>query len=127
AVQVTLSVGEGTLTLSGTTGLSFTSGDGSSDAAMIFSGTLANINAALNGLFYAPGLNFNGLATLTISSSDLGNFGLGTPLSDTDTVAITVNAVNDAPVAVDDEATTNEDTPVTIAVLANDEDVDNDE
>jgi len=41
------------------------------------------------------------------------------------TVTITVNAVNDgAPNAVDDTATTNEDTPVTISVLANDTDPD---
>src|SRR5206468_2561373 len=42
------------------------------------------------------------------------------------TVTISVTAVNDAPVAVDDTATTAEDTPATIAVLANDSDVDGD-
>ena len=45
---------------------------------------------------------------------------------DTATVTIMVNAVNDAPVAADDSATTDEDTSVTIDVLANDNDVDGD-
>ena len=44
----------------------------------------------------------------------------------TGTVTVTVSAVNDAPVATDDAATTAEDTPVTIAVLGNDTDLDGD-
>src|SRR5690606_27396745 len=39
------------------------------------------------------------------------------------TVTITVTAVNDLPVAVADNAVTNEDTPVTFSVVANDTDV----
>jgi hypothetical protein len=42
------------------------------------------------------------------------------------TVTITVNPVNDAPIANDDTATTPVDTPVDIDVLANDVDVDGD-
>ncbi|WP_038909840.1 cadherin-like domain-containing protein, partial [Dickeya dadantii] len=42
----------------------------------------------------------------------------------TGTLTVTVTAVNDAPVAAADTATTNEDTPVTVDVLANDSDVD---
>src|SRR5205814_850000 len=41
-------------------------------------------------------------------------------------VNISVTAVNDPPVAVDDSATTPEDVPVTIAPLANDSDLDGD-
>src|SRR5205085_7819006 len=59
-VQVTLAATNGTITLSQTTGLSFTAGDGAADGSMTFSGTLANINAALNGLAFAPVTNFNG-------------------------------------------------------------------
>jgi len=44
--------------------------------------------------------------------------------SSTADVAITVTGVNDAPTAVNDSATTNEDTPLSIAVLANDTDPD---
>ena len=50
---------------------------------------------------------------------------LGTPLPALcDTAIVTINAVNDAPMANMDEATTNEDTPVTIPILSNGTDVD---
>jgi hypothetical protein len=39
-------------------------------------------------------------------------------------VDVTVRGINDPPTAVDDEATTDEDTPVTVSVLANDKDKD---
>src|SRR5947207_807976 len=98
---VTLSVSHGTLSLSGTTGLSFgcvgCAGDGTADATMAFTGTAADVNAALNGLVYSPAANYNGPETLTLITNDQGNTGSGGALSDTDTVAITVNAVNDAP------------------------------
>ncbi|MGB4248560.1 MAG: VCBS domain-containing protein [Pseudohongiellaceae bacterium] len=45
--------------------------------------------------------------------------------TDTATLTITVNGVNDGPLAVADTATTNEDSAVTINVLANDTDPDN--
>ena len=48
--RVTLSVSHGTLTLSGTTGLVFTDGNGTGDTGMTFEGTLSEINAALAGL-----------------------------------------------------------------------------
>jgi hypothetical protein len=96
--QVTLSVSHGALTLSQTTGLAFTTGDGTSDATMTFTGTVANVNAALNGLTYLGNGNYNGADTLTIHTDDQGNTGSGGPLTDQDSVAITVNAVNDAPV-----------------------------
>ena len=49
-----------------------------------------------------------------------------TPLAAQATTRVTVPAVNHEPAANDDLATTNEDTPVTIAVLANDTDADGD-
>src|SRR5262249_44471493 len=51
-----------------------------------------------NGLVYRGNLNFNGADTLTVTANDLGNTGSGGPMSDTKTVAITLAAVNDAPV-----------------------------
>lgn len=66
---------------------------------------------------YTPNPNFHGIDTFTYTVSD-GNGG-----TDTATVTVTVNSVNDPPVAVDDSATTNEDTAVFIPVLANDSDV----
>jgi hypothetical protein len=44
---VSISISSGTLTLSGITGLSFSVGDGTADASMSFTGSLANINSAL--------------------------------------------------------------------------------
>ncbi|WP_049823950.1 VCBS domain-containing protein, partial [Bradyrhizobium sp. WSM2254] len=85
---VTLSVAHGTLTLSGTTGLSFTTGDGTTDATMTFSGTGANINNALNGLLYNPTDTFVGADTLTITTTDQGG------LSDSDTVTINEESPN---------------------------------
>ncbi|MBX3680413.1 MAG: DUF4347 domain-containing protein, partial [Rhodocyclaceae bacterium] len=69
-LEVTLTVTNGTLTLAGTAGLSFVSGDGTADATMTLRGTVASINTALNGLSYAPGANFNGGSTLTITTRD---------------------------------------------------------
>ena len=88
--QVTLQVVSGVLTLSGTTGLSFTVGDGTADATMTFTGSLADINAAISVIAYsvdpAPASD-----TLTITTNDQGNTGTGGALTDIDTVAITFN------------------------------------
>ncbi|NBR07948.1 MAG: hypothetical protein EBT92_19600, partial [Planctomycetes bacterium] len=51
-LTLTLAVTKGKVTLSQLTGLTFTAGDGTADATMTFSGTVANINAALNNLVY---------------------------------------------------------------------------
>src|SRR5262249_16530940 len=94
-VQVTLAVTNGILNLAGTTGLTV-SGNGT--GTVVVTGSLANINTALNGLTFQPNANYNGAANLTVTTNDQGNTGSGGALSDTDTVAITVNAVNDSPV-----------------------------
>ena len=65
-----------------------------SSGNLTLSGTQAQINAALATLSYQGNLNFNGSDTLTVLSTDSAAI----PLSDNDTIAITVNAVNDAPV-----------------------------
>ncbi|MDF4379553.1 tandem-95 repeat protein [Vibrio parahaemolyticus] len=70
-------------------------------------------------LVFTPAENFNGEATITYIVTD-GD------LTDEAKVSVTVTPVNDAPVAKDDIATTQEDTPVTIDVLPNDTDVDGD-
>ena len=69
-VEVTLSVTNGTLTLNGTTGLTFNTGDGTADATTTFSGTVTDINTALNGLSYSPTTDYNGSETLTLSTLD---------------------------------------------------------
>jgi uncharacterized repeat protein (TIGR01451 family) len=71
-------------------------------------------------LTYTPGANFNGADSFTFTVSD------GSATSEPATVAIAVSAVNDPPTAIGDTATTIRRTPVAIAVLANDRDVDGD-
>lgn len=66
---------------------------------------------------YTPQSDFNGTDTFVYAISD-GD------LTDTGRVTITVNAVNDSPIAVDDMGSTNEDVAVTIDVVSNDTDVD---
>jgi Ca2+-binding RTX toxin-like protein len=85
---VVLSVSHGVLSLSGTSGLSFTVGDGTTDPTMTFSGTVTNINNALNGLLYNPTDTFVGADTLTITTTDQGG------LVDTDTVTINEDSAN---------------------------------
>ena len=60
---------------------------------MIFKGTIADINAALEGATFVAAQNHTGSASLQITTNDLGNSGAGGALSDTDTVDITVQAV----------------------------------
>ena len=90
--QVTLTTTHGTLSLSGTAGLTFTAGTGSGDATMTFAGTLSAINTALSGLTFTPTSNYTGSASVQIASDDLGNTGTGGPLTTTNSVAIGIAA-----------------------------------
>ena len=83
------------------------------------------VDPATGDLNYTPAPDSNGSAEITLVLSDDG----GTANGGVDTSApasftITVNTVNDPPVAVDDSATTDEDTAVDVDVLANDSDSD---
>ena len=93
------------------------------DALIVIAVTQGNngsVTHTVNDITYTPADDFNGTDTFTYTVSD-GNGG-----SDTANVTITVNPVNDAPVATDDTDGTNEDTPKTIVVLDNDNDVEGD-
>jgi uncharacterized delta-60 repeat protein len=81
--------------------------------------TKGSLTLFTDGTFdYTPNADFNGSDGFTYQITD-GNGG-----SDTAAVNITVNSINDIPVAVDDSASTNEDTLLTGAsVLSNDSDV----
>ncbi|HCG8325420.1 TPA: tandem-95 repeat protein [Vibrio parahaemolyticus] len=68
---------------------------------------------------YTPNDNYVGKDTFTYIVTSGG-------VSESTTVEVNVTPVNDAPVAKDDIATTQEDTAVTIDVLPNDSDVDGD-
>lgn len=69
---------------------------------------------------YTPDQDWNGTDTITYTVDD-GNGGTATS-----TVTVTVNPVNDDPVAVDDRASTPFNTPVVLNPLGNDYDVDGD-
>ncbi len=68
--QVIIRVSNGTLTLSGTAGLTFAAGDGTADASMQVVGTASAINAALNGSIYTPTPNYFGAAQIEIVTQD---------------------------------------------------------
>lgn len=72
-------------------------------------------------ILFTPPADFNGLVELSYTVND-GQGGSASAV-----VMVTVSEENDAPVGVDDVATTQEDNPITINVLANDSDVDGDE
>ncbi len=90
--------------------------------------TIIGVGAAAHGsvsvvgdtVRYAPAPDYHGADGFTYTVAD--------PDGETSTaaVAVAVSAVNDAPVAGADEATTDEDAAVRIDVLANDADVDGD-
>lgn len=94
-VEYRLTVTQGTLNV--TAGAATATGNGTS--AVTLTGTIAEINAALaTGVTYTPSANASGSDNLVVVINDLGNTGTPGPLSDTDTVAITIAAQNDAPV-----------------------------
>jgi VCBS repeat-containing protein len=122
-MQVQLSVTNGTLTLSTVSGLSFSAGDGTADAAMTFTGTISAVNTALNGLTFTPTNQVAGTAMLQIVTSDQGATGAGGALTDSDTISISI--INAAPTANNDTYSTTQGNPITVAasgVLANDTD-----
>ena len=107
-LTVSLAVGKGTLTMSTLTGLTFTTGDGTTDPSMTFSGTKAQLNTALATLTYVPTADYNGADALSFTTSD----GTNTPV--VKTVALTLTPVADI---VADSLTTNQNTAITFNAI----------
>ncbi len=81
--------------------------------------THGTLSGKAPNLTYTPDPNFSWLDSFTFRVSD------GKTESVPATVLISVTPVNDPPIVRDDKVTTEEDTPATIDVLANDIEVDN--
>jgi hypothetical protein len=95
AIAVTLQVADGTLFLQTNVANGLTAGEiiGEGTNTIIIAGEQGAIDATLaNGLIYTPGLNFNGNDALTVTADDFYN------AVTANQAAITVSAVNDAPV-----------------------------
>ncbi|WP_436322591.1 Ig-like domain-containing protein [Vibrio cidicii] len=96
-----------------------TDADGDSLTLSSASVDIGSVSVVNNQLSYTTQSQFFGVATITYSVTD-GNGGTGT-------AKVTVNVLNNQnPRAEDDVVETNDRTPVTINVLSNDSDVDND-
>jgi VCBS repeat-containing protein len=96
--------------------------DGDSIAAVLVSSpTNGTVTLNSDGSFaYTPNANFTGIDTFTYQAND------GTANSNVVTVTITVNPIDDAPVAVGDSYSVNEDGSLSVTaagVLANDSDI----
>src|SRR5690349_6847061 len=102
SLTATLSVGEGTLTVTAGTSGALVSGSGSSSVTV--TGTVAQINALLNTnatstVSYSDNSDTPAASTtLTLAVTDNGNTGSGGALIGSDTATINIAAVNDAPV-----------------------------
>ncbi len=115
-LKVTLTVSDGTLSLSQTTGLTFITGDGTDDTTMMFTGREVRINQALDGLVYTPDQDFDGTETVQITVDDQGNTGTGGAQTDTTSVTINMTPVNDqAAVTTNTGATVDEDETVMLS------------
>jgi hypothetical protein len=117
-MSVTLSVLQGKVNVAAGTGVTLTS---NGTASVVLTGKLADINTLLatNAVSYTGATNYNGSDTLTMLTSDGGNTGTGGAKTASSTVAITVNAVNDAPVnTVSAAQTATEDTNKVITGLS---------
>ncbi|WP_221793391.1 tandem-95 repeat protein [Oceanobacter mangrovi] len=78
-----------------------------------------SVNTANGVITYTPATDYNGTDTFTYAVDDIYTGNTGDV-----TVSVTINSVNDAPVAVSDTVETDEDTDVTVDVADNDTDVD---
>ncbi|OKH40726.1 hypothetical protein NIES2101_34895 [Calothrix sp. HK-06] len=94
ALETTISTENGTLSVTNTSGLTSSS---STPGSITLVGTVNAINLALDGLTFTPTANFNGIASIQVTTNDRGNSGSGTALTDTDIITVNVNPINDVP------------------------------
>jgi hypothetical protein len=116
-LTVTLAADSGTLMLAATAGLTFLDGTVNGGATLTFSGTAADVNAALNGLAYTPGPGYRADgATLSMTVDDPGSLASGR-----DTASASIGISTDGPppeLTVPGDTTAVAKTPVTFQVTA---------
>ncbi|WP_439481134.1 MBG domain-containing protein [Cyclobacterium plantarum] len=99
SLMVDLTVTNGTLNLADISGLTFILGSGTDNSNMQFSGNLASINNALEGMVFTGTTDFVGEAILSIEIDDQGNTGSGGSLTASNSLTIQVIAPNAPPLA----------------------------
>lgn len=117
-IRVTMTVGNGTLTVNPNVNGGLTAGDivGNGSNSVILTGTVSQIGvtlAAANGLTYRGINEFSGTDVLTVTANDLGASGTGGSKIDSKSTVLTINTVNDPPFIENPIAdfTVNEDAP----------------
>ncbi|WP_348743092.1 Ig-like domain-containing protein [Tenacibaculum sp. 190524A05c] len=104
-----------TITVSTNDDIGGDGGDGE-DYSLTSGPSNGSVTETSDGVFvYTPNADFNGTDSFTYTITDADGD------TDTATVVITVNSVDDAPDAIDDTATVNEDASTTITVSTNDD------
>jgi hypothetical protein len=93
-LRVSLRVDRGSLTLASVAGLAFEAGDGTEDATIRMTGSVADVAEALASVVYRPAADHHGAVTLTLAAAPLADAVLSASAS----VAITIESVDDAPV-----------------------------
>jgi hypothetical protein len=96
-VEVELSSSQGVLTLAQTSGLDFLEGDGTDDWDMSFTGTIAAINAALDGLVFVADADSHGGGQVWVDTHDRGHTGAGGEGRALDEIVMEITGINDAP------------------------------
>ena len=92
-VYMQLDAANGTLSLANTNGLTFDAGHGNGTGSVWFTGNLTYVGNALATVTYTPGLNYNGLDTVSVSANDMGHTGQPGSLVATGTIDLNIGNV----------------------------------
>jgi hypothetical protein len=117
-IKVTLTATHGVLILGSTADLDSVTGNGT--GTVTFIGTLDHINTALDGLAFGPAADYSGGATLQIDVDDQGDVPGLPAQTDSRTVALAIDPVNDKPAANPQDAIAGEHAPAVIALTGSD-------
>jgi hypothetical protein len=106
-IRVTLISNNGIMNLSGLFGLTFLDGTADGSDFIQFTGSLTDVNAALDGLLFTPDTDYTGWANVTIGLNDLGQtgvhpWGFNEGCEDIDKVDINVGNVDPGTLPVND-------------------------